>query len=139
MECEKHPLTYNGYTPRRFKEEFEKWSSSYIKDFLEELCDDYKRQSEGDRKAGRKQLSKNLETLATSIYLASKDVKTKKGTTPLRTPKDLAKGFGNTNYFYQKQVFYELRKELPIKFEDTINAINKVCKSCKNYMKPYTT
>lgn len=80
-------------------------------------------------------------------------------------PKEFAKEFGNTNYFYQKECFNELLeeykkqsiedKERPsLKYRDkkrvqlssslenlstsfylVVKSMEKVCKACKNYMK----
>ncbi|MFH1503180.1 MAG: hypothetical protein ABIE36_00800 [Candidatus Diapherotrites archaeon] len=74
------------------------------------------------------------------------------------TPKEFAKEFGNTNYFYQRECFKELSREykkqskedkkrgnlssglerLSIALYLVVKTIEEVCYICKNYMNnPY--
>lgn len=151
MSCERHPLTYGGLNPEDFSKFFNLTVKNYKHEFLEELTEEYKRQSEQDKKGNRPQLASKLENLATAIYLTSKytintneknsnkDSNTNNNTNNdnnyLNTKsKELATTFGNTNYFYQMECFKLIKEELPKPFELAIKAMNKVCKVCEKYM-----
>lgn len=137
MDCKKHPLIYKNYSPEDFKKEFEKWSFNFQKDFLKELSFEYLRQSKGDRKRGRLQLANNLKVLSEVINLQINLIKPKEGTISFKNPKDLAKEFGYTNYFYQELVFKEINKSSFYDFNEIIKAIEAVCKVCKKHMEIY--
>jgi len=131
MNREKYPTTYKESNIEKFKQEFKTWSSNYIINFFEELNKEYAKKSRNDKKREHQRLSSNLENLATSLYLTSRHIEKKEGTLPKIKPKDLAKEFVNTNYFYQEETFNALSQDLPRIFQTTLKTINEVCKSYK--------
>lgn len=149
-ECDKHPIEFMGMSPRDFTKEFCSTNYAYWKEFFKELNKEYLRQSEGDAERPslknesekRVQLPRGLSELAKSCDTVAGFIDTKYGEykESLRNlnPENLARGFGFTNYFYQREVFKIMKKEMPISFILISKSIDDVCNSCKNFMKnPY--
>lgn len=139
MECEKHPNKYRNKTPQEFTDEYLNWSEKQKKEFYLELTKEYTKQSINDKKLNHPKLSKNLETLATTTYLTSIFIEAENNKiNQNENIEKIAQDFGNTNYYYQQEVFKKLKTHNPKIFETTIKAITKVCNTCKKYLKnPY--
>ncbi len=137
-ECDEHPNKFINLNSEEFSKEILLANDNYLREFFSELSNEYKIQSIGDFRRGRKRLFQGLDSLSTAFYIISKERNYGcggEGNFLNLDPEESARAFGFTNYFYQRECFRLIKNEMPRNFDSVLKSIDLVCNACEGKLK----